>query len=111
MSLSQWLCMAVFILSALLLGLFRNSWGLNAQARSLNLCEVYEAPRLLCGQKIALKDARVDELALIEGISVRGARRIKNFMSSNAGKISIEDLAQIKGIGPKTLDKLKVYFY
>lgn len=110
MNLSQWLCVAVFILSALGIGVFRNSKG--AEAQNVDLCKLYLAPAHLCGQKIALKEARVDDLALIDGISLRGARRIVSFVSQNAAnKLQVEDLIVVKGIGEKTVEKLKSYFY
>ena len=110
MSLSQWLCMAIFILSALGVGVFRKSWA--PRAAHADLCEIRSAPALLCGQKIALKNARVGELALIDGISLKGARRIVSFVAQNAAEIlSVEDLVRVKGIGEKTIEKLKIYFY
>jgi len=109
MNLSQWLCIAVFILSALSVAVFRNLGGLNSQ--SVDWCKTYEPPALLCGQKIALKKARVDELALIDGISLKSARRIVSFVALANNNLSVEDLLIIRGIGAKTVEKLKNYFY
>lgn len=70
-----------------------------------NLCERDQA-LLLCGKKLPLKNALVSDIALIDGISLRIARLIKHEHVTN-----LDNLITIKGVGPKTIIKLKEYFY
>lgn len=109
MTLSAWLCTAAFVLFTLVCGVFIKS---SPQRQSRDLCTAKLASAWICDQKIAIKQATVSELALIDGISVKSARRIVNFVQAQRDKsFTIDDLDTIKGIGPKTLVKIKEYFY
>ncbi len=61
------------------------------------------------GEKININSADVYELARLPGIGPRIAERIYNYRK-NVGKFkTFEELLNIKGIGPKKLEKIKPY--
>lgn len=53
----------------------------------------------------------LEELENIPGISENIAKAIINFREHNGEFIYIEDLIYVKGIGEKTFQKIKDYFY
>ena len=65
---------------------------------------------LLCGQKKSFKAASPAEMALVEGISLKKARLIQQFIQENNIEL-IDDIQRMKGIGKKTMIKIKQYFY
>jgi DNA uptake protein ComE-like DNA-binding protein len=97
--------MAIFIMSMLGIGLFTNFS--NTRVEYPQQCR---ASKLLCGEKIALSHALVSELALIDSVSLKKARSIKKFVDTHKS-IAPDDLMNIKYIGPKTVEKIKQYFY
>ena len=64
----------------------------------------------LCGQRIPVRDAKVAELIVVDGISFNDARSIRAYFASHpeSGLTNLED---IPGIGPKTLEQLRAYFF
>lgn len=57
--------------------------------------------------KINLNTATLEELESLPGIGNELGRRILNYREKQGGFSNIEELQRIKGIGPKTFDKLK----
>jgi len=57
--------------------------------------------------KINLNTAGVSELDALPGIGPAYAQRIIDYRESNGGFASIEDVQNVKGIGPKTFEKMK----
>ncbi len=64
---------------------------------------------VVCGKKIKLKHARVSDFALIDGISIKKARVLAKAVKEHP-QVVMNDLLEVKGIGPKTLVKLEDYF-
>lgn len=60
---------------------------------------------------IDLNAATYDELVLIEGISPQIAGNIIEYRNNNGDFVSVEQLIEVYGIGPVTLDKIMPYFY
>lgn len=71
----------------------------------------FDSPHpFLCDKKIAIRQANIVDLTDIKGVSLSKAKKIKNFLH-NRPNGGIDDLLQIKGIGEKTLVKIKSKFY
>ena len=64
--------------------------------------------RLLLGLKLDINRAEAKELQLIPGIGPVKAGRIVDERSKQAFA-SLEDLLRVHGIGPKTLERIRVY--
>jgi len=60
-------------------------------------------------QPIALKTASVEDLELIPGIGSKSARALIDYRERAGPVQRIEQLAEVRGIGPKTIKKLKHY--
>lgn len=58
------------------------------------------------GGPIDLNTATADELMRLPRIGPKLAERILAFRTSRGGFRSVDDLAQVRGIGPKTLEQL-----
>jgi excinuclease UvrABC nuclease subunit len=63
----------------------------------------------LCSQKMSIHEAKVSDIASIDGISEPLAREIYEFIKKHPFK-SIDALDEIKGVGKNTLEQLKMYF-
>jgi len=61
------------------------------------------------GEKININTAGVEELVLLPGIGEKKAILIIEYRTANGLYKSIDELLNIKGIGQKTLDKMKPY--
>ncbi len=57
--------------------------------------------------KVNLNTASVSELDSLPGIGPAYAQRIIDYRDSSGGFQSIEDVQNVKGIGPKTFEKMK----
>lgn len=68
-----------------------------------------KAHPFLCDKKILLKKASMPDL-LSAGLSLKKAESIYAFIKEHQ-ECHVEDLLVIKGIGPKTLENIKNYFY
>lgn len=113
MNLLYWPSLFVFVSLLTFSGLFRNFFI--GRPRDLVACDNNMAsrsaiPPLLCGQKIALKNASVAELALVDGISLKSAREIVAYVQRSP-QATIADLTNVRGIGPKTLERFSKYFF
>ena len=58
---------------------------------------------------INVNTAKKDELIILPNVGPVTAERIIRFREDFGVFKSIDDLTRVKGIGPKTLDKLKKY--
>ena len=58
---------------------------------------------------INVNTAKKDELIILQNIGPVTAERIIRFREDFGVFKSIDDLTRVKGIGPKTLDKLRKY--
>lgn len=58
-------------------------------------------------QKININAAGIGELDSLPGIGPAYAQRIIDYRNANGGFKSIEDIQKVKGIGPKTFEKMK----
>ena len=63
--------------------------------------------RLLQGLGVDLNRARAEDLELIDGIGPTLARSIVDHRDTHGPFDSVDALLDVKGIGPKTLDKLR----
>jgi competence protein ComEA len=57
--------------------------------------------------KINLNKATAAELSQLKGIGMKYAERIVQYRDKNGPFKNVEDLLNVKGIGPKTLEKNK----
>jgi len=61
------------------------------------------------GKKININTAKAMELELLPGIGPGYAKRIVEYREANGSFNAIEDITNVKGIGPATFEKLKDY--
>lgn len=65
------------------------------------------APTLVSPKRININSADKAELELLPGVGPALAQRIIDHRTKNGPFVKIEDLDKVKGIGPKTLEKLR----
>jgi len=65
----------------------------------------YESPLIL-----DINHSPADSLELVPGIGPVLSRRIVDFRRTHGDFTAIDSLVNVKGIGPKTLAKIRVYF-
>jgi len=63
----------------------------------------------LCEQKINIHNADIADIASIDGIAKPLAQEIYQFLKKNPSA-KIATLAAIKGVGPKTIERLQMFF-
>lgn len=68
-----------------------------------------EAPGMLEGEVLDLNTASPGDLTRLPGIGEKRAEEIVAFREANGGFTKVEQLLEIKGIGDKTLEKLRPY--
>jgi len=61
-------------------------------------------------QKLDINKATVSELVTVKGIGEVKAKAIVDFIKKKNGIKSMDELLEVKGIGPKGLEKLKQRF-
>jgi len=59
------------------------------------------------GERIDLNNATVDELETLDGVGPAIAQKIVAWREANGGFRSVDDLAQVAGIGPKKLEAMR----
>ncbi len=59
--------------------------------------------------RVDVNSADTDELLLLPGVGPTIAQRIMSFRAENGSFSSCEDLRQVHGIGPKTVERLRPY--
>lgn len=62
---------------------------------------------MVVGNKIRLNSASVSELMQLHGIGEKKAQAIIEYRQQNGGFQKIEDIQQVKGIGPALFEKNK----
>jgi competence protein ComEA len=102
---------ALFLLAALAIA--PSVWRLVRPAR-LPLAihataKTAEADRLLFGEKMDLNRADAAALEIIPGIGPSLAKRIIADRSSRGPFERIEDLERVRGIGPRTVEKIRAW--
>jgi hypothetical protein len=108
-------CLTMCTLLSLPLGLkvFRNYYfSDHSESSACELLPAYNRAEkaFICGEKKDIHQAKIAELGLVKGISQRKARLVFSFLAENKNA-RLDDLLAVKGIGPKTLEKLKELFY
>ena len=63
--------------------------------------------KVAAGQIININTGSLDELDTLPGIGATYAQRIIDYRTQNGGFKSIGEIENVKGIGPKTFEKLK----
>ena len=89
--------------------------GAHRDARGRVVCGVGSGPllspseALLLGTKIDVNRARAEDLEIVPGIGEKLALRIIADRDANGPFASVDDVARVKGIGPKILEKMRPY--
>ncbi len=65
------------------------------------------APSPLASEKININTARAEELVALPGIGPSYAARIVKYREKNGPFKKIEDLLNVRGIGPKTFERIR----
>jgi competence ComEA-like helix-hairpin-helix protein len=91
----------------------RGVWGrMTAQALCLVVVGLIFAPQVQAQQELSglvnINEAPVKQLALLPGIGIKKATRIVTYRGKHKFKRTVE-LARVKGIGLKTVRKLKSF--
>lgn len=113
MKLMYWVQLFAFVWLLAALGLFRNL--ISKMPNAFVLCDEKQLstrnqPLWLCGQKIPIKQVTRATLALVDGLSERSTRAIIEYAQSR-DEVVMDDLDMIPGIGPKTIERLREYFF
>ena len=65
------------------------------------------APAAATGAPVSLNGATVEQLDTLDGVGPATAEKIVAWRTANGGFASVDDLAQVPGIGPKKLEALR----
>ena len=74
-----------------------------------NDLEISKETTVVNTKLISLNEATVDEFVNLPGIGITYAQRIIEYRETNGSFTSVEDLVKVRGIGDKTLEKLKPF--
>ncbi len=82
--------------------------GLNSFARTVALAAVLSVPvTASAAETIDLNQASAEELVQLDGIGPVYAERIVDYRDENGPFDSVDQLTDVNGIGPKTLDSIR----
>lgn len=113
MRLVDWLLLLSVISSCLGVASFLKSETISLKEHNAcsKLSSLAYRPELnfMCQKKIKLQDARVSDFAAVDGISLKKARILVDKIRQQPIK-DMQQLLAIKGIGPKSIDRLAEYF-
>lgn len=114
MPLYYWLNLMGFVSLLALLGLFINSTERDvpndSSCQTSSSAASFSLPHpFLCGQKMNIHDAQITDLASVEGVSESLAQEIHHFLKKNPSA-KLETLDGIKGVGSKTVERLRTFF-
>jgi competence protein ComEA len=73
------------------------------------LIEIEHADRLVVDFKVDVNTASLTELITIPEVGQTLAQRIVDYRKQHGPYQAVEDLRHVRGIGPKTLERLKAY--
>ncbi|MBD90096.1 MAG: topoisomerase [Deltaproteobacteria bacterium] len=76
-------------------------------ASSVTLLDRHPEPTAAKSKLLNVNTASSDQLQALPGIGPKKADAIVSYRSANGPFQQVDDLVQVKGIGPKTLDKLR----
>ena len=84
-------------------------WVVNPamSASSVTLVDSHTEPTAAKSKLLNVNTASSDQLQALPGIGPKKADAIVSYRSANGPFQQVDDLVQVKGIGPKTLDKLR----
>ncbi len=105
----NWLALIFFLLVISLVGLGSQVY-LSSSVNKNIFIDNKETHAFLRDKKISIKKVVIGDLLVIENMSHKKALLIIDFVKTH-NELAIDDLLLIKGIGKKTLVKLKKYFY
>ncbi|OPZ23254.1 MAG: Helix-hairpin-helix motif protein [bacterium ADurb.BinA186] len=112
MRLSDWIFLCAFVSLGTLMSFLPK---VSTSQTHIDLClsgaksDIRSSYSKVCGKKIKLREASVNDFASIDGISIKKARRLVEAIN-NAKNIDFNELLNIKGIGPKSLARLEQHF-
>ena len=95
-------------LCCLILMLVSLNTGFAAQKPSADSVGQAAGASMITG-KVDINSADEEMLTTLPGVGPKTATRIYDYRKANGPFRSVEDLLNIKGIGPKVLDKLKPF--
>lgn len=82
--------------------------GFSSFARTVALAAVLSVPvSALAAEAIDLNQASAEELVQLDGIGPVYAERIVEYRDENGPFDSVDQLTDVNGIGPKTLDAIR----
>jgi competence protein ComEA len=99
-------CLLLLVLAAACLGLSIWHWG-QMSGWGMEPVEVDRAAERVYDYRIDLNQATWVELLQLPGIGESLARRILDYREQHGPFESVDELDHIKGIGPKTIEKLR----
>lgn len=83
-----------------------NNYYLSRPASQQNIKQVSSSLNIQ-GDKISLNQANLQQLQTLNGVGEKKAQTIMEYRQKNGGFKSVDELMNIKGIGPKLFEKNK----
>lgn len=99
----------MLIFTALMVGIFIGRSSLSSAPQKSTVHSVSENNSPIVGGKININTASADTLTMLPGIGPALAQRIVTYREENGDFSKLSDLANVKGVGESTLEKLKAY--